>query len=50
MAVPLFPSLTPRFVDPLWFIVDKPCTTDETDISRLEAEHRNWVTFSELLV
>lgn len=42
MAIPLFPTLTPRIVDPLWFSVDK-ALNDETELIQLELEHRNWV-------
>ncbi|CAH1401710.1 unnamed protein product [Nezara viridula] len=43
MAIPLFPTLTPRIVDPLWFSVDK-ALNDETELIQLELEHRNWLT------
>merc|ERR1711875_141120 len=35
---PLFPSLTPRPADPLWFSVDRP-VDDEADLAKEEAEH-----------
>ena len=34
----MFPSLTPRATDPLWFNVDKP-VDEEAELAREEAEH-----------
>ena len=34
----MFPSLTPRPTDPLWFAVDKP-VDEMTELARQEAEH-----------
>jgi len=35
---PLFPSLTPRAADPLWFSVDKPVDA-EAELAKEEIEH-----------
>merc|ERR1711915_868553 len=35
---PMFPSLTPRPADPLWFAVDRP-VDDEAELAKEEAEH-----------
>merc|ERR1712098_743830 len=38
VSSPMFPSLTPRATDPLWFTVDKP-VDEEAELVRMEAEH-----------
>ena len=38
MVSPLFPSLTPRYIDPNWFQVDKPMD-EELELSLMEKEH-----------
>lgn len=38
MVSPLFPSLTPRYVDSNWFQVDKPMD-EEQELSQMEKEH-----------
>ena len=35
---PLFPSLTPRLVDPQWFKVDAP-KDEDSELAKLEKEH-----------
>ena len=37
---PLFPSLLPRAVDPLWHRVDEP-KDEDAELTRLEKEHEN---------
>ncbi|XP_054710956.1 anaphase-promoting complex subunit 15B-like [Uloborus diversus] len=44
MNVPSYPSLVPRLVEPYWFPVDEPCD-DELDLTQMEREHQNWLTF-----
>ena len=39
---PLFPSLLPRPVDPLWHRVDEP-KDEDAELARLEKEHETWI-------
>ncbi|KAF5284089.1 hypothetical protein FQA39_LY17138 [Lamprigera yunnana] len=39
---PLFPTLKPKLVDPLWFNVNQPCD-DELEVDLLEQDHQNWL-------
>merc|ERR1711997_592452 len=39
---PLFPSLMPRLVDPLWFKVDAP-QDENAELTKLEKEHSDWL-------
>ena len=38
MVSPLFPSLTPRYIDPNWFQVDRPMD-EEVELSAMEKDH-----------
>jgi len=38
----MFPSLTPRATDPLWFSVDRPAD-EEAELAREEAEHQAYL-------
>ncbi|XP_054163481.1 anaphase-promoting complex subunit 15-like [Oppia nitens] len=40
MVTPLFPSMTPRYVDSNWFQVDKPMD-EELELSIMEKEHNS---------
>lgn len=48
MSFPLFPSLTPKVVDSLWFSIDKP-RNDESELVQQEQEHQNWVRMWSML-
>ncbi|XP_064609794.1 anaphase-promoting complex subunit 15-like [Liolophura sinensis] len=41
LSGPLFPSLTPRAVDPLWFSLDGS-SDDESELAKLEEEYQTW--------
>lgn len=40
--MPIFPTMTPNAVDPLWFSVDKP-KNEDTEIIQIESAHQNWL-------
>ena len=44
ISSPLFPNLTPKLTDPLWFNVDKAIDED-AELTQLEQEHTDWVFF-----
>lgn len=39
---PLFPDLTPKLTDPIWFNVDK-AVDEDAELAQLEQEHTDWV-------
>ena len=41
-ASPLYPSLMPRLVDPLWFKSDVP-QDENVELSKVEKEHSDWL-------
>lgn len=41
-ASPLYPSLMPRLVDPLWFKSDVP-QDENVELSKVEKEHAEWL-------
>lgn len=41
-STPLYPSLMPRLVDPLWFKSDVP-QDENVELSKLEKEHSEWL-------
>ena len=41
-ASPLYPSLMPRLVDPLWFKSDVP-QDENVELSKVEKEHTEWL-------
>ena len=41
-ASPLYPSLMPRLVDPLWFKSDVP-QDENMELSKVEKEHSEWL-------
>lgn len=43
ISTPLFPDLTPKLTDPLWFNVDK-AVDDDAELTQLEQEHTDWVS------
>jgi len=41
-GIPIFPTMFPNIVDPLWFSVDEP-KNEDTELIRIESFHQNWV-------
>lgn len=41
-GIPIFPTMFPNIVNPLWFSVDEP-KNEDTEITRIENIHQNWV-------
>ncbi|XP_050533561.1 anaphase-promoting complex subunit 15B [Daktulosphaira vitifoliae] len=39
---PIFPTMTPNIVDPLWFSVDKP-KNEDAELIQIESAHQNWL-------
>lgn len=42
MGSPLYPSLTPSYLDSAWFAVDK-AVDEDAQLSALEKEHNSWL-------
>lgn len=43
ISTPLFPDLTPKLTDPLWFNVDK-AVDDDAELTQLEQQHTDWAS------
>lgn len=41
-GIPIFPTMIPNIVNPLWFSVDEP-KNEDTELLRIESIHQNWV-------
>lgn len=41
-GIPIFPTMIPNIVNPLWFSVDEP-KNEDTELIRIESIHQNWV-------
>ncbi|KAF0752098.1 anaphase-promoting complex subunit 15 [Aphis craccivora] len=41
-GIPIFPTMIPNIVNPLWFSVDEP-KNEDTELLRIESIHQNWL-------
>ncbi|NP_001155647.1 uncharacterized protein LOC100164994 [Acyrthosiphon pisum] len=41
-GIPIFPTMIPNIVNPLWFSVDEP-KNEDTELIRIESIHQNWL-------
>lgn len=41
-GIPIFPTMIPNIVNPLWFSVDEP-KNEDSELIRIESIHQNWV-------
>ncbi|XP_050429014.1 anaphase-promoting complex subunit 15B [Adelges cooleyi] len=41
-SIPIYPTLTPSIVDPLWFSVDK-AKNEDVELVQIESAHQTWL-------